>query len=472
MNTLNGIENGEKETARFLQQAIENLSTAVFAINGEYQLLVHNKTFNDYINVITFINSVKTVFDIFPQEVPGKIMKLLKTTFEFGYSEAEVELHVTPEKRKKFFVALNRFSFNGKYYAVGEIHDVSLTLKSEEELKKALTNLQELTLELEVENSYLKEEIHQTNEFKRFISQNETIEKILQNLKQVGITDAPVYILGENGTGKELTARTVHQLSKRKHKPFVRINCDSMTLANFEQEVLGIDGGISANTNKLSKLEFARGGTLFIKRINKLALNLQNKLLEALEQTSTPNKSKPDDKAYNIRIIISSTEPLSALVDSNQFSEELFYKLCIFPIELPPLRERKEDIPLLVNSFTAQYNKKYNFNLNKIPKNILTALQNYDWPGNVSELKNMVERAVVSSKGNFLDFRQMLSAERKIAKLGRHFQSWEDHEKTYLLKVLEHTQWKIRGKEGAACLLQLKPTTLESKMKKLGIKKS
>ncbi|MFV0590676.1 MAG: sigma 54-interacting transcriptional regulator [Draconibacterium sp.] len=459
------MENNEKETIRFLQLAIENLSTAVFAINEEYRLLIYNKTFSDYINVITFINSVKTVFDIFPQEVPGKIMKLLKTTFEFGYSEAEVELYTTPDKKKKFYVALNRFFLNGEQYAVGEIHDISLRLKSEEELKKALTNLQKLTLELEVENNYLKEEISQVNEFKEFISQNSTIEQILKNLKQVGITDAPVYILGENGTGKELVARTVHQLSRRRYKPFVQVNCESISLAQVEEEIFGINKKVSPEAGKPNKLELARGGTLFLKRINKLSPALQNKLLEALEQTS----SAP--QPYDVRIIISSTVPLSSLVETNMFSEELYYKLCIFPVELPALRERKEDIELLVNFFTTQYNKKYNFKLNKIPKNILNELQNYDWPGNVSELRSLVERAVISSKGNFKDFRDMLHIKRKIAKLGRQFQPWDEHEKTYLVKVLEYTQWKIRGKEGAAHLLQLKPTTLESKMKRLGIRK-
>ncbi len=462
------MNNTNSNINQFLHLVIEQLSTAVFVINHEGLLIFQNKVFKDYTDSQP-TGETQYIFNYFSEKERQKISLLINTAIDFGYSEAEIEAN--SKRKRSYFMAINRITHQGVTYGIGELQDISVRSKSEEELQKALSSLQQLTNELEQENTYLREEVFETFEFKEFVTQSRAMTDILHNIKQVAITDAPIYIVGENGTGKELTSRLIHQLSKRQNKPFVKINCDAILPSMLTQELFGGREDSPFKKKKTGKLEIANGGTLYLQRINKLPPPLQIRILEALQQEYLIPNGEREQKQLDIRIITSSTEPLSKLVETNQFSEELYYKLCIFPIHLPPLRARKEDIPLLINYFTAMYNKKYNYKISKIPTKLTATLINYEWPGNISELKSLIERAVISSKGSRLEFRERLAVEQKITKLGQEFKPWDEHEKEYLKKVLEHTRWRIRGNKGAAKLLQLKPTTLESKMKRLGINK-
>ncbi|MHA7109001.1 sigma 54-interacting transcriptional regulator [Sunxiuqinia elliptica] len=456
---------------QFLDLIINQLSTAVFVINQEGQLIYKNEMFDGYTLATSSDNNTSYIFDYFPQDENNRLSQLIKTTFNFGYSEAELNVAISNQRIRRFFVAMTKVVHQGASYGIGELQDVSIRSKSEEELKKALTSLQELTDELERENTYLREEVLETSELKEVITQNDEMKNILHNIKQVAITDAPAYILGENGTGKELTGRLIHQLSKRQHKPFVKINCDSLSPSVLEQELFGREESHPFKKRKMGKLEIANGGTIYLKRINKLTPPLQVKLLGALQREHIILERENKSTILDIRLITSSNESLARLVENNQFSEELYYKLCVFPLHLPPLRTRRDDIPLLINHFTSVYNRKYNFKISRIPKKLIADLVNYEWPGNVRELKSLVERAVISSKGSRLEFRERLTPIRKAFNTNKGFASWNDHEREYLKKVLEHTTWRIRGPYGAAALLKLKPTTLESKMKRLGIHK-
>ncbi|MFV0378373.1 MAG: sigma 54-interacting transcriptional regulator [Mangrovibacterium sp.] len=454
----------------FLHLVIEQLSTAIFAINNEGLLIFQNKVFTDYTGSQN-TDEAQYIFSHFPEEEREKISLLINTAIDFGYSETEIESNTNQKRKRRYFMAMNRITHQGVMYGVGELQDISVRSKSEVELQKALSSLHQLTSELERENTYLREEVFENSEFKEVITQNKAMTDILYNIKQVAITDAPIYIIGENGTGKELTSRLIHRLSKRQHKPFVKINCDTILPNMLSQELFGDQEDIPFKKNKIGKLEIANGGTLYLQHINKLSPPLQIRILEALQQDYLAPKREREQKPLDIRIIISSTEPLSKLVETNQFSEELYYRLCIFPMHLPPLRERKEDIPLLINHFTAKYNKKYNYKISKIATRLITKLINYEWPGNISELRSLIERAVLSSKGSRLEFTERLTVEPEITKPGLRFKPWDEHEREYLKRVLEHTTWRIRGNKGAAKLLQLKPTTLESKLKRLGIDK-
>jgi len=317
----------------------------------------------------------------------------------------------------------------------------------------------------------LREEIKIHKNFDEIIGQNDSLRKVLRQVEQVAGTDATVLITGETGTGKELIARAIYKNSTRKNKAFVKINCASIPATLIESELFGHEKGAftGALAKKIGRFELAHKGTLFLDEIGELPTELQPKLLRVLQEGEFERIGSNTTIKVDVRIVAATNRNLLDEVHEGRFRSDLFYRLNVFPIHLPALRERKNDIPELVHYFVTRSSGKFNKEIRSIPAAEMKKLHSYAWPGNIRELENIVERAVILSNGPNLEIGEWLFSREK-AKTEEGLKPLEVVEKEYIEKVLQHTNWRIRGDNGAAIILGMKPTTLESRMLKLGVK--
>jgi len=325
---------------------------------------------------------------------------------------------------------------------------------------------------LQAQNQYLQEEIKLTYNFDEIISSSKNFRKILQHIEQVACTDATVLILGESGTGKELLARAVHNISNRSKKPLVKVNCAALPANLIESELFGHEKGAftGALERKIGRFELANGGTIFLDEIGELPIDLQSKLLRILQEGEFERLGNPVTQKVNVRVIAATNRNLEQAIEKKEFREDLYYRLNVFPINCPPLRERKEDIPLLVRHFCQKYEAKIGKKILHFPIKVMSALIEYDWPGNIRELENIIERALILSRGNTLEYGDWLPKEKKTnGKMAK--QNLQDVEREHIVEVLKKTGWRVSGEKGAAKILGLNATTLEARMKKLGIKR-
>lgn len=333
--------------------------------------------------------------------------------------------------------------------------------------------LEQEQAKLHAQNLYLQEEIKLNHNFEEIVSKSKKFHKVLQQIEQVASTDASVLILGESGTGKELLARAVHNISKRSKQPLIKINCATLPGNLIESELFGHERGAftGAMDRKIGRFELADGGTIFLDEIGELPVELQAKLLRVLQEGEFERLGNPKTMKVNVRVIAATNRNLEEAIAKKEFREDLFYRLNVFQIISPPLRSRKEDIPLLVEHFVKKYEGKMGREIKIIPARVIDALMLYDWPGNIRELENMVERALILSAGSTLEYGDWIPAAKNSGANQTSLLKMEDVEKQHIISVLNQTNWKVSGEKGAAKILGLNPTTLESRMKKLEIKR-
>jgi PAS domain S-box-containing protein len=353
----------------------------------------------------------------------------------------------------------------------GMLMDISDRKQAEIELKEAYTEIEQLQIQLQAESEYLQEEIKLEHNFENIIGQSEALKYVLHRVEMVAPRDSTVILLGETGTGKELIARALHQLSSRKKRPLMKVNCAALPAELIESELFGREKGAftGATTTQIGRFELADKSTLFLDEIGELPLELQAKLLRVLESGEFERLGSPRMLHSDARIITATNRDLEAEVRKKRFREDLWYRLKIFPITLPPLRDRTEDIPLLVDNFVQLFSKKMGKKAAslKITKSSMQALQSYPWPGNVRELMHVVESALIALKGDKLHFDLPRTADVATGKL----KSFEEMEREYILEVLKAKNWKIEGRDSASSTLGLPPSTLRSRIKKLGLKR-
>ncbi len=326
---------------------------------------------------------------------------------------------------------------------------------------------------LRAQNQYLQEEIKLTYNFDEIISNSKNFRKVLQNIEQVASTDATVLILGESGTGKELLARALHNISNRSKRPLVKVNCATLPANLIESELFGHERGAftGALDKKIGRFELADGGTIFLDEIGELPYDLQSKLLRVLQEGEFERLGNPRTMKVNVRVIAATNRILEQAIEKKEFRADLYYRLNVFPIQCPPLRDRKEDIPLLVKHFCQKYESKIGKKINKITPQVMHALTAYDWPGNIRELENIIERALILTRGNILESGEWVPVAKSNVVTTGALRPMEDVEKAHILEALKKTGWKVSGEKGAAKILGLNATTLEARMKKLGIKR-
>ncbi|MGB7293280.1 MAG: sigma 54-interacting transcriptional regulator [Thermodesulfobacteriota bacterium] len=357
-------------------------------------------------------------------------------------------------------------------YTFAMVEDITERKNAEQALHEALLEVEQLKNRLEIENVYLQEEIKTEYNFEEIIGQSESLKKTLSSVEKVATSDSAVLIYGETGTGKELIARAIHNLSNRKDRPLVKVNCGAISAGLVESELFGHEKGAftGALQQRVGRFELADGGTIFLDEVSELPLDTQVKLLRVLQEGEFERVGSSKTISADVRVIAATNRNLTDAVRKGSFRSDLFYRLNVFPIEVPPLRERRPDIPLLTNFFLTKFAKKMNKNFKPISKDTMDRITSYPWPGNIRELQNVIERAVVLSHGSDIQIDESLLGSNVSSELTID-QTLEDVERSHIIDTLEKTDWVIDGKRGAASILKINPSTLRSRMQKLGIRK-
>jgi len=375
--------------------------------------------------------------------------------------------------------------------ALRNAHD-TLELRVQErtaELRRALEEIEGLKSQLELRNDYLQEAVVEAKGFGDLVGQSSGLRNVVGQIDVVAPTEASVLILGETGTGKELVAHEIHHRSARKEGPLVRVNCASIPRELFESEFFGhVKGSFTgAVKDRAGRFETAEGGTIFLDEVGEIPLDIQNKLLRVLQEKRYERVGGDVTRRADVRIVAATNRDLKKAVAAGRFREDLYYRLNVFPIQVPPLRDRMDDIPLLAKHFVELSAKELKCPKPRLTRAAITQLQNYDWPGNVRELRNVVERAVILARGGALDFDLPITGQaapvahpspRADSSGGNAGQpkflteaEVERFERDNLVAALEAANWKISGPDSAAELMGLKPTTLLSRMTKWGLKR-
>ncbi|MCM2358739.1 MAG: sigma 54-interacting transcriptional regulator [Geobacteraceae bacterium] len=341
--------------------------------------------------------------------------------------------------------------------------------RADQKIQHALAEIEKLKDRLEAENIYLRDQISIEHKHERIIGQSDALRKVLVQVDQVAATDSTVLILGETGTGKELIARSIHEVSGRSGRAMIKLNCAALPATLIEAELFGREKGAytGASSRQTGRFEAANGSTIFLDEIGELSYELQSKLLRVLQEGQFERLGSPRPVDVDVRVIAATNRDLSQAVKEGRFRQDLYYRLNVFPITVPPLRERREDIPLLVWAMVKEFGKFFGKTIERIPRKNMDDLERYGWPGNIRELRNMVERAMILSKGPTL----IIDVPDSSSTSASSAMSFAEFERMHIIAVMESTDWRVRGKNGAAEILRLKPTTLDAKMKKLGIKR-
>ncbi|WP_228238313.1 PAS domain S-box protein [Allomuricauda sp. M10] len=348
-------------------------------------------------------------------------------------------------------------------------------IRSNEELANANSELNELRTKLELENIYLRNELDLVFNFEEMVYGSAAFSNVLTEVEKVAPTNATVLLLGESGTGKELLARAIHNIGSRNTKPLIKVNCSAIPRELIESELFGHKKGsfTGAVTDKVGKFELANGGTLFLDEIGELPIDMQPKILRFLQEGEIEVVGGTEIKKVDVRVIAATNRNLKEEIEKKRFREDLYFRLNVFPIMVPALRDRKEDIPLLVEHFVDKFNKHYNKNIKYVTDAAMDKLKSYDWPGNIRELENLIERASILSNGETLVIPGFESeAQKAKMPIKEKNMSLETIQRNHIIGVLEKCNWKISGPNSASVILELKPSTLRDKMLKLGIQKN
>lgn len=339
------------------------------------------------------------------------------------------------------------------------------------ELHTALSEIKTIKDQLEAENIYFRQENKMKHQYKHIIGQSDGLKYVLYRAEQVAAMNTTILVLGETGTGKELIAAAVHNMSSRKEKPLITVNCAALPGNLIESELFGREKGAftGADTRQIGRFEIANESTICLDEIGELPLELQAKLLRVIQHSEFERLGSSHTIKVDVRIIATTNRDLEEEIRKGRFRQDLYYRLNVFPITIPPLRQRKDDIPLLVNAFVERYARKLGKEITTIRKETMNELQDYPWPGNVRELESIIERAVILCPGPVLQLADRL--EISSSAISSAIRTLEDTERTQILKILSETKWRIEGKDGAAAILGIHPSTLRARLHKLGMER-
>lgn len=337
------------------------------------------------------------------------------------------------------------------------------------ELRTALHEIKEMKDKIEAENIYFRQENKMKHQFENIIGQSDGLKYVLYRAQQVAPGNTTILILGETGTGKELIAAAIHNMSPRKERPLITVNCAALPGNLIESELFGREKGAftGADVRRMGRFEVANGSTICLDEIGELPLELQGKLLRVIQHSEFERLGSSQTVKVDVRIIATTNRNLEEEVRQGRFRQDLFYRLNVFPITVPPLRLRKDDIPLMVQAFMERYSRKLGKQITKIKDETIKMLQNYPWPGNVRELESIIERAVILCSGPVLHLADKL--EISSPAISSAMRTLEDTERSQIIKILTETNWRIEGKDGAAAILGIHPSTLRARLHKLGI---
>jgi transcriptional regulator with GAF, ATPase, and Fis domain len=343
--------------------------------------------------------------------------------------------------------------------------DITERKRAHAELQRSYDEIKELKKRIQTESDYLQEEIKHIGRYDEIVGQSKALKYVLKKVEQVAHTDSVVLITGETGTGKELIARAIHNLSKQKDRVMVKVDCAALPPTLIESELFGREKGAytGALSRQIGRFETADGSTLFLDEIGELGVEVQAKLLRIVQDGEFERLGTTKTTQVKVRLIAATHRDLAELVKNGTFREDLYYRLNVFPILVPPLRERLEDIPLLVSAFIREFEKKMGKKIRAVPSKTMDELKRYPWPGNIRELRNVIERAVIVTTGERLSLQVPKTLNYASTR------TLQETEVQHILTTLEKTGWRIKGPNGAALILGMKPSTLYTMMRRLHI---
>jgi len=407
--------------------------------------------------------------DLLPtQEYARKWHAFYRRALEEGSFTTEYQVYTGNRTLRLNFNILKRDDVVFGIAVFGQ--DITGLKRMEDQMRRQLVEIESLKQQIEKENVYLRQEIKTGRGFGNIIGDSDALRYVLFRSQQVAPTDATVLILGETGTGKGMVAYAIHEMSSRKDKSIVTVNCAALPENLIESELFGKEKGAftGAHARQVGRFEVANGGTIFLDEIGEMPLTLQTKLLRELQDGQFERLGSNRTIKVDVRVIAATSRDLKVEVQNGRFREDLFYRLNVFPVSIPPLRMRPEDIPQLVHHFIDKYARKCGKHIETVSKSTMRILQNYDWPGNVRELEHIIERAIITSEGSILELVDCLDL-KPGDKPEESLKYLEAIEREYILKVLQKTHWKVDGEGGAAGILGLNPSTLRFRIKKLHI---
>ena len=472
---------------------VEAMNEGAVTLAAEGTILFCNQRFADIVDVSLERIIGSSIYSYFS---PTDLL-LLKNLFEQGLKEnskLELPLKTGDKKSTPVLLSISALIHTGmpetvcmvvtdlteqkrnealriEEEALQKAHDELETEVAERtvELRTALAEIQAMKEQLEIENIYFRHESKMKHQFENIIGQSDGLKYVLYRAEQVAPTNATILILGETGTGKELIAAAIHNLSPRKERPLITVNCAALPANLIESELFGREKGAftGADSRRIGRFEVANHSTLCLDEIGELPLELQAKLLRVIQHHEFERLGSSQTIKIDVRIVATTNRDLASEVRQGRFRQDLFYRLNVFPITVPPLRQRKDDIPLMVQSFIERFSRKLGKQITSIPKETMKTLQDYPWPGNVRELESIIERAVILSRGPVLQLVDKLNISSPI--LSSVVRTLEETERNQIMKILDETGWRIEGRDGAAAILGLHASTLRARMHKIGI---
>lgn len=405
-----------------------------------------------------------------------RVKNVVEQAFRSGGDFKEEYRVVHPDGSEYWICATGKCQFRDSSQPermMGASLNITEKRRVNDELRAALEEIQNLQERIQQENVYLRDEVAERKGSK-IVNGSQKMRYILEQVTQVAATPASVLISGETGTGKELLARAIHQASPRKNRSMIQVNCAAIPAALIESELFGREKGAytGALSKQIGRFELANGSTLFLDEVGELPRDAQAKLLRVLQEKQFERLGNPKPIKVDVRIIAATNRNLSQEVAEGRFREDLYYRLNVFPIQMPPLRERQEDIPKLVETFVQEFAASMDKTIDAVDKNSLQSLCRYDWPGNIRELRNVIERAVILAKSPVLKIALPVNDSDAVATTApSSLASLEEVERQHIIQVLEACNWRVRGQGGAAAILGRNANTLESRMAKLGIRR-
>ena len=465
------VESDKREAEERYRTLIEHSYDIIIETNVNGTFLYINPTFCDVLGYEPDELLGRSIFEnIHEDDAPETIEQFSSAINKFKRGTATYRFkHKSGDWRWLESIASPFRLATGDIRTVISSRDITERMESENKLQNAFNEIEMLKNKLEKENVYLQKELELTTSHGGILGESNAIKSALSKIEQVAKTDATVLLTGETGTGKELFANRIHNLSDRKDRAMVKVNCAALPPHLIESELFGHEKGAftGAVTKSVGRFEVADDSTLFLDEVGELPLELQSKLLRVLQEGEFQRLGSAKTIKVNVRVITASNKELLEAVSQGKFREDLYYRLNVFPIKIPPLRERKEDIPDLLWFFISEFEEKMDKTIKNISRKDMENLINYPWPGNVRQLRNVIERAMIISTGPDL----VIDLPGVSNDTPTEMKPIEDVERDHISYILNMTNWRIRGKTGAAEILGLKPTTLESRIKKLGIKR-
>ena len=450
---------------------LEGMPELAYVFDREGRMLMWNRNVELILGYSKEELYQKFVLDFIDDADKEKSLETIQRIFE-EKTEQTIEYNLISKSGKKMpYLGSGSLAIKGdEEFFIGMAIDISKLKETENKLKTQVAETNRLKNQLEAENIYLRSEIENVHDFKNIIGESDSLMHSLYRIEQVAKTNSTVLLEGETGTGKELFAIAIHNKSNRKNKPFVKVNCASLPATLIESELFGHEKGAftGAIQKQIGRFELANGGTLFLDEIGEIPIELQSKLLHVLQEGEFERIGSPKTIKVDVRIIAATNRNLEEQIQQKLFRKDLYYRLNVYPITIAPLRDRLSDIPLLAEHFVKRCNLNLGKNINRITKKTIRQLQSYSWPGNIRELENIIERAVIISNGKSLSVEPLLKPDFEDTNV---LLPLDEYQRRYIIKVLEKTFWKVDGANGAARILDMHPETLRSRMRKLEIKR-